>query len=400
MHTHTRPSIGRLLAAAAAALAFAPAAQAARLVAEPVLPQYGQEVTVELRDLQWPTYLPATRYTRVGSNIVIDYEYATRGSPARADFGQAPVSLGELAPGNYTVQARLIAMDDPAIAPQYVTRTLAVVPPERWGIYAVPRQPQAFEPTEALIRSAAYFEPGSMRVSMSGNTIRVDFDYRGDAPVGGPIPPGMTSFASVRLPPLAPGHYVLEGWGREKRDGSIEKYFSTPLTIDSAVTVVEYYAESTDHYFLTAAPDEIDILDSPASGWKRTGLSFKAWLRMGDAPPAAKPVCRFYARGPNSHFYTGDARECDFLKSLEAHQRMDAKAKGAPFLGWGFENIAFYAFTPQNGGCWSGTRPVYRTYNGRTEQNDANHRFTAEPRQHVAMTMSWNDEGVAFCSPL
>lgn len=387
------------LAATLAAAAIAPVAHAQRIVADPVLPQYGQDVTIEVRDLQWPGYLPATRYVQVGNNIVIDVEYSRHGFGPRPDFGSPSVRLGELAPGNYTVEARLVSMDDAGVAPRFVTQNIAVVPPSAWGIYTVPQQPQAFEPSQALVRSAAYFDPGSMRVSTNANVIRVDFDYRGDAPVGGATPQGMTSFASVRLPTLAPGHYVLEGWGRDKQTGLTERYFTRAFTVDSAVTVVEYYAESTDHYFMTAAPDEIALLDA-GSGWKRTGHTFKAWLRMGDAPPNAAPVCRFYASGPNSHFYTSDRGECEDLKAIEASQRQEARAKGRPYLGWAFENTAFYVLPPQNGQCWSGTKAVYRAYNQRAEQNDSNHRFTVDPLQRVAMALSWADEGIAFCSPL
>lgn len=396
------PRARYLLAPLALAAAIVPGANAAQLVATPSLATYGQPVSVELRDTTAPAYLPATRFIRVGSTIVIDYEYAPNAfTAARPDFGTPNVALGELVPGNYTIEARLFMMDDPMAAPKVVMQSLAVAPPERWGIYLIPKAPEAFEPTDVMIRSAAYFEPGSMQVTANGNVIRVSFDYRGDAPVGGPIPPGTTSFAAARLPELAPGHYTVEGWGRDKSTGAAaERYFSQAFTVASAVNVVEYYAEALDHYFITAAPDEAALLDGGGmGGWKRTGHKFKAWLRMGDAPPNAKPVCRFYARGPNSHFYTGVAEDCDYLKALEARQRADARARGEPFLGWAFENIAFYALVPENGQCAPGTTPVYRAYNDRAAKNDTNHRFTADPRQRLAMALTWLDEGVAFCSP-
>lgn len=383
--------------------ALAPAADAARMVATPSLPLYGQAVSVELHELPGPVYLPAIRYLRSGFQILVEYEIGgPEFGPLRADFGAAPpLQIGELPPGNYTVQARIFRMDRPEAAPEVITQSLAVVPPERWGIYTVPRQPEAFSATDAVIRSAVYFEPGSMRVSVQGSVIRVDFDYRGDAPAGGPAPAGMATWGSARLPPLAPGNYTLEGWGRDKATQVVEKYFTQSFSVDSAARVVEYYAAPTDHYFMTAAGDEILAVDSGRMGaWKRSGLAFKAWARMGDAPPAARPVCRFYAQGPNSHFYTGSASECEYLKGLEARQRGEAQARGEPFLGWGYETIAFHALLPENGQCPGGTTPVYRFYNARAAQNDSNHRFTTEERQRSAMLSSgWVDEGVAFCSP-
>ena len=68
-------------------------------------------------------------------------------------------------------------------------------------------------------------------------------------------------------------------------------------------------------------------------------------------PRAHVPVCRFYASGPNSHFYTADPSECNYLKGLETKQRGDAQAQGKKFEGWTFEAIAFYVLLPQNGEC-------------------------------------------------
>ena len=43
---------------------------------------------VEVKDTPFPFYLPATRYTRSGSIIVIEYEYLQDGfGPVRPDFG-------------------------------------------------------------------------------------------------------------------------------------------------------------------------------------------------------------------------------------------------------------------------------------------------------------------------
>ena len=391
------PSPGRVLAAIA--VAFAPAAYAAnpQVVPSPMPPAYGDAVKLELQNW-WPPYLPATRYVRSGNSIVVEYEYLSAGFTTGPEFSPHPLSLGELPPGNYTVTARLIDINQPNATAQVVTTSLPVLPPDAWGIYTVPREPQAFAPLDAVVRSAAYFDAASMRTTVSGNTIRVDFDYDASAPVGASVPPGMTSFGSVRVAGLAPGVYHLEGWGRPKGGGDAQRYFARDFVVGSAANVVEYYAPQTDHYFITAAPDEIVQLDAGNAGWRRTGLGFKAWLRASDAPPAAQPVCRFYSSGANSHFYTGDASECQGLRSLESSQRADATAKGQSFRGWQYEGVVFYALVPSNGQCPGGTTPVYRTYNNRAMQNDTNHRFTADGVMRAAMT-GWIDEGAAFCSP-
>jgi hypothetical protein len=70
-----------------------------------------QPVAVELRNSQ-PTFLPATRYTRRGNTIDVDFEYhGQMFGPYPAEHGRRAVPLGELAPGNYTLNARLFDMD-------------------------------------------------------------------------------------------------------------------------------------------------------------------------------------------------------------------------------------------------------------------------------------------------
>jgi hypothetical protein len=354
-------------------------------------------VTLQLSGTSSPVFLPATRYSRSGSAITVDYEYVSSDfGPYSPQFGPGEVSVGELPAGNYTVQARLIDMDHPSSVAFSFTTNVAVAPPHDWGLYAVPMRPLANDNVQLTVRSAAYFDPSTLRASVSANTIRVDFTYRASAPVGGPIPPGMTSFASVSVGHLAPGVHHAEAWGRADTGGDAQRDFTLDFSVDNASSVVEFYNEKLDHYFMAASPDEVDLLDAGGQGgWKRTGQSFRGWLHEADAPAGVRPVCRFYAAGPNSHFYTVDATECAQLQALEQSQRA---ASGTQFLGWSYEGIAFWAVPPANGACPAGTDPVWRAYNNRAADNDSNHRFTADPRQRLAM-LGWIDEGVAFCSP-
>jgi len=199
---------------------------------------------------------------------------------------------------------------------------------------------------------------------------------------------------------LNPGSYRVEGWGRTS-DGVPEKFFERTLAISSATPVVEYYSPSRDHYFMSINPEEVASLDQGrTSDWRRTGQQFKAWVRASDAPANAVPVCRFYALGPDSHFFTASATECANLKALEQQQRKADAAAGRRFEGWGYEGIAFYSILPRDGSCPAGMSPVNRFYNNRYAQNDSNHRFTGDPLQRSAMSVGWNDEGSQFCGPL
>jgi serine protease len=384
----------------AAAIALNAYGAAPTIAPTPAIPTYGQAVGLDVQGLDVPVYLPATRYSRSGNTFTVDYEFLGPSfGPFGPGFGMQPVNLGELPPGNYTVVARFIDIDHPDTVAQTTTTNIPVVPPDNWGIYSVPMQPRASDRVKMVIRSAVYFDPATMKASVSGNTVRVDFAYHATAPVGGAVPPGMTSYASIDVGRLAPGAYHAEGWGVPDTGGDPKRYFTLDFTVNPQANVIEFYEEKLDHYFIAAGDSEVDLLDAGSQGdWKRTGQSFHAWLRKEDAPPNAEPVCRFYAAGPNSHFYTADPAECTWLKGLEQQERADAAAQGQPFLAWGYEGIAFYALVPVNGECPAGTSPVWRSYNNRAAQNDSNHRFTADPMQHIAMA-GWNDEGIAFCSP-
>lgn len=395
-------SIGALhrvaaLVAASACLALG----ATTISAVPALPGYGETVLVQLGNNLWEQHLPATRFVRSGNGIVVDYEYI------HIDFGPnypepfRTVNLGELVPGNYSLQARLFDRDFPGVAQQIVNSSFAVMPPQAYGMYLVPKAPGAWEALNVVLRSAVYFDPSTLKASVSGNVIRIDFDFA-NAPVGGATPPGYTSFASVAIDGLAPkDYYRVEGYGRALPDGTPAQYFTLEFGIQPVMPVIEYYHERLQHYFMAGGPVEVKLLDGGGQGgWKRTGHRISGWLHQAEAPASARPVCRFYAVGPNSHFFTADAFECQQLKDLEQSQRSQAAAANAPFLGWGFEGIGFWAIMPQGGVCEAGTAPVFRAYNNRAAQGDSNHHFTLDRQLHAAMITQWSDEGVQLCSPL
>jgi uncharacterized protein (DUF1800 family) len=154
---------------------------------------------------------------------------------------------------------------------------------------------------------------------------------------------------------------------------------------------VEFYNTDLHHYFITAFPEEAAGIDKGTAGpgWTRTGGSFGVFLDAADEP-ALVPVCRFYGtpgKGPNSHFYTADAAECEAVKKDP---------------GWTFEGIAYYIrpLSP-SAACDASSTPVYRSYNNGYIRNDSNHRFTIDltvqqnmPRQGYSL------EGPVMCAAL
>jgi DNA-binding beta-propeller fold protein YncE len=166
-------------------------------------------------------------------------------------------------------------------------------------------------------------------------------------------------------------------------------------TTDSAflpVTVVEYYHQGLDHYFMTPNTAEMADLDTGVhTGWQRTGRSFRAY-RGGSG--RLTPICRFYGLPSarlDSHFYSADPAECD---------RVATQFAGA----WMKETDAAFelAVPSATGACAAGMIPVYRLWN---QRSDSNHRYTTDPAVRDAMlAQGYVAEGagagrVTMCAP-
>jgi lysyl endopeptidase len=160
---------------------------------------------------------------------------------------------------------------------------------------------------------------------------------------------------------------------------------------------VEYYNVNLDHFFVTAYAFEQDYVNigNAGPGWFRTGSTFKT-LSAGTGTASTATACRFYGSispGPNSHFYTLDAGECQFLKDLQA-------TTPATQPRWNYEGLAFANFIPNGGSCPAGTMPVYRYYNNGFPSRDSNHRFVTNLAVNAFMLdQGWSLEGVTMCAP-
>ncbi len=162
------------------------------------------------------------------------------------------------------------------------------------------------------------------------------------------------------------------------------------LAAEPTATAVEFFHPALGHYFVSADPAEIALVDrgGAGSGWVRTGGTFGVFRTPTDAPGLA-PVCRFYGTpgvGPNSHFYAADPVECEAVKQAR---------------GWTYEGIGFYAARPVAGSCAGDTTPVYRSYNNGAARNDSNHRFTVDATVFARSgSFGYAAEGVAMCAAL
>src|ERR1700758_4827514 len=166
---------------------------------------------------------------------------------------------------------------------------------------------------------------------------------------------------------------------------------SAATALAQTVDVIEYYLPSEDHYFITALPIEIALLDAGHfPGWERTGLTFKAY----PAPTGnASPVCRFYipAAYGNSHFYSASPAECATVQAKYPQFILESS------------NV-MYVDVPDaaTGACPGGDVPVYRVWDDRV---DTNHRYTTDLAIRAQMVArGWVAEGygpnqVIMCAP-
>ncbi len=146
--------------------------------------------------------------------------------------------------------------------------------------------------------------------------------------------------------------------------------------------VYEFFNVDSKHYFRTSNADESAyvLIGFAGSGWVDTQDYFLVWR---DASQGAVPVCRFYSPGANSHFFTANVQECEFVKSNP---------------DWRYEGIAYFVKQPVDGVCPADTRPIYRAYNNRWMFNDSNHRFTTDMGVIDELVANkWVFEGVAMC---
>ncbi|MFO1307655.1 MAG: DUF5666 domain-containing protein [Burkholderiales bacterium] len=187
--------------------------------------------------------------------------------------------------------------------------------------------------------------------------------------------------------PFAVGASVkVKGWLQD--DGTveareIETVSSLPTAFtDAAPKAVEFFNANLGHFFLTASKTEIAALDAGAfnGAWVRTG----ATIKVG----GSTAVCRFYGmppKGPDSHFFTVNAAECQKVMSQ--------------YQAWTFENHAFAMTPPVNGACPAGLVPVHRFYNNPSAGTSMNHRYAIDAAvMQQMLAQGWIDEGVVMCA--
>jgi uncharacterized delta-60 repeat protein len=175
-------------------------------------------------------------------------------------------------------------------------------------------------------------------------------------------------------------HYDGEPANPESTSCPVVQFVDPP----DRATVIEYYHDVFDHFFITTLPDEVAALDSGYfQGWGRTGQTFQ--VHPLDQLAGSAPVCRFFSgqtfAPKSSHFFTPLATECEAVK-----QNPD----------WMFEGLVFGLDLPAaDGTCTAGGQtPLYRLYNN-GQGGAPNHRYLTDEGVFYAMIGSdgWIPEG-------
>jgi len=259
-----------------------------------------------------------------------------------------------------------------------------------------PHTPGAYEPFIIDV-PAAGSSTVPLAIDIAVDADQINIRYLRDR--AGMLSPASPLGASVSG--LPPGRYEINV--EEIQFNIVNLGWVTVAEAPPTIPVYSIFLASAIHrYFLTA--DEAERSQALNNG---VGFiideGFNAWPAEGPAPSTAKPVCSFVADTYGyhiyeSHFYTADEEECNFLQSFDS--------------GWEYEGIAFQALVPVDGSCPTGTTPVWRLYNNEGHRNNSNHRYVTSQESYKALIANkrlwtrppedaenWIGEGVAFCSP-
>ena len=269
--------------------------------------------------------------------------------------------------------------------------------PASLGIFVGPPVPVEGKPYTIRSRGATTSPPvtvANITVVRSGDFVDVAFFITHDSDFSSPA----VYEGTVAGPDLPAGTYTFRQFLRQRffgrgaySDPPVLQYSKTVVVTSAANAgeAVEYYNTDLHHYFMTASPTEVAVLDAGIfPGWVRTGEVFRGLYLSNPSVDAAvtpvAPVCRYYglpSAGLNTHFFSGFASECAVIPQLWPDS-------------WILETPqAFYVSLPSvtDGVCPDATIPLYRLFNG---MPDVNHRYTTslEIRQQM-IDQHWIPEG-------
>ena len=295
-----------------------------------------------------------------------------------------PFRVPALAPGAYQLHFSYGLNNPTMLSIDLEVEESAIEVSAAERVLVLPEQPVGYAPFRIDVFTArdnvlADFGPATVKVV--DGTIFLEYQEE-----PGSLSASGDNLLSVPVQGLPPGHYQVKV-SRRAADGQLTLEREAQVNIAASSqpkTVFSLFHPDNGHYFMTISEFEHNLL--LGQGWLSVDGGFYAWDDVWGRPENAHPVCRFYSKLVNSHFYTADPGECELLS--EGDQ------------GWLFEGNAMWAIVPTAGACPAGTVPVWRLYNDRYAELDSNHRFVVDNELYRSMiSRGWIGEGVAFCSP-
>ena len=242
-------------------------------------------------------------------------------------------------------------------------------------------RPVSVNSINADVNSALFInnEGGTRNTEFDGMTVPLDCVAA--------VTPGVPNRVKIAIADTADPIYDA---GVFLATGGVRSPGSGPVTGSNVIKAIEYYHAGFKHYFVTAIPGEIALLDAGAfAGWARTGKAFNVFV-LGTAGTVG--VSRFFSTALvstviSTHFYSLNAAE---VAGLKVNPR------------WTFEDTVF-GIMPPVPLCPTGMTALYRAYNN-SMGGVPNHRFFTEQAVLSFMIASgWTQEGdygMMGCVPL
>jgi hypothetical protein len=157
---------------------------------------------------------------------------------------------------------------------------------------------------------------------------------------GGPVTPPLSEVDRFWSPVLQRHFYTIDPSERDKLTKEYSKIWTPEGPVFKAAVapygsglapVYRFWSLQGQGHFYTIDEGERSALTGKYSAiWVFEGVAFYAYPE-GAQPPGSKPVYRFLRPKDNSHFYTIDANESDWL--IKHYSKV-----------YTFEGLAFYAF--------------------------------------------------------
>ena len=158
----------------------------------------------------------------------------------------------------------------------------------------------------------------------------------------------------------------------------------TAATVDS----IEYFNSRSGQYYRTDVAAEIASIDQngSASGWARTGQSFKVWRTQADAPAGAIPLVKL----TSLNFATPSAPQVCTLSKTSKLTPLSGTSANCPVQ----TSVTYVLPADSAGNCASGTQPVFQT------SSPTGTRLANQLSVYQEMfDRGWQAQGASICVP-